>query len=341
MAKKTTKRKVSKKKSVKSSKKKTVKKKVSASSKLKKHKYHHHIRKSIFIFAILTIILIVAIVASYYYQAYSNSGTLAKITAYGKTVKVTQTEVDTQYNKLPEQYKAFVSKTMILEQLINEQVFLFEAEKKGVVITTNDIDKAINQTLTQAGVNSSQLNKSLAAQGLTLSDLKTLYSKQLKITKLIEKEVIPQINISDTQLKTAYNSQIRARHILVANKSDADKIISDLQAGASFTELANTKSIDTAAKGGDLGVFGKGQMVKEFEEAAFALKENELTSSPVKTNFGFHVIQRLPKSKTFEESKESLKKSLQSQLQNTYLSKYLTGLKAKMKINILSSKPVR
>jgi len=86
-------------------------------------------------------------------------------------------------------------------------------------------------------------------------------------------------------------SKIRARHILVKTKAEAEAIIEKLNSGADFAALARQYSIGPSApQGGDLGFFGRGQMVQAFEDAAFALKTGEV-SGPVKTQFGWHVIK--------------------------------------------------
>jgi len=86
-------------------------------------------------------------------------------------------------------------------------------------------------------------------------------------------------------------AQIHAKHILVKTEEEANSIIFDLKRGASFEEIAQAKSLCPSRKnGGDLGWFGRNQMVKEFETAAFSLKPGEL-SKPVKTQFGWHIIQ--------------------------------------------------
>ena len=88
-------------------------------------------------------------------------------------------------------------------------------------------------------------------------------------------------------------SQIRCAHILVKTENEAMDILKGLSAGASFAKLAEQKSLCPSRKhGGDLGSFGRGQMVKPFEDAAFALQKGHL-SRPVKTEFGWHVIKRL------------------------------------------------
>ncbi len=87
--------------------------------------------------------------------------------------------------------------------------------------------------------------------------------------------------------------KIRCAHILVEKQSAALEIQEKLKNGESFAKLAEQYSLDGSRKrGGDLGFFGKGVMVKPFEEAAFKLNINEI-SEPVKTQFGYHIIKRL------------------------------------------------
>lgn len=112
--------------------------------------------------------------------------------------------------------------------------------------------------------------------------------------------------------------QIAARHILVKTAEEAEAIIKELEGGADFAELAKAKSTGPSGpKGGDLGTFGKGQMVPEFETAAFALEKGAFSKEPVKTQFGFHIIkvedkidQPLP---TFEQAKAQLEQVLMAE----------------------------
>lgn len=88
--------------------------------------------------------------------------------------------------------------------------------------------------------------------------------------------------------------KIKCFHILVKKQSEALEILDRLKKGESFTNIARDLSVDkgSAKRGGDLGLFGRGMMVKPFEEAAFKLKKGEITSEPVKTEFGYHIIKR-------------------------------------------------
>ncbi|NHJ13636.1 MAG: peptidylprolyl isomerase [Candidatus Thorarchaeota archaeon] len=87
--------------------------------------------------------------------------------------------------------------------------------------------------------------------------------------------------------------KIRASHILVEKHGQALEIIGKIQEGADFAAMARQYSTCSSKnKGGDLGQFGKGQMVQEFERAAFALNVGAMTTNPVKTQFGYHIIKR-------------------------------------------------
>ena len=88
-------------------------------------------------------------------------------------------------------------------------------------------------------------------------------------------------------------SKIKASHILVEKQGQALKIMEELKGGAKFQELAKKYSTcPSGKKGGNLGAFGRGQMVKAFETAAFALNKGQVTPEPVKTQFGYHIIKR-------------------------------------------------
>lgn len=108
--------------------------------------------------------------------------------------------------------------------------------------------------------------------------------------------------ITDDDVKARYEKEIaglpkeqevRARHILVKTKKEAEDIIKSLDKGAKFDEVAKEKSSEKSAAttGGDVGYFSRGQMVKPFEDAAFALKVGEYTKTPVESPFGWHIIK--------------------------------------------------
>ena len=116
---------------------------------------------------------------------------------------------------------------------------------------------------------------------------------------LVEADVAGKI--TDAEIRARYDqevantppvNEVHARHILVKTKEEAVDIIKQLDGGAKFEDIAKAKSSDgSAAQGGDLGWFGPGQMVPEFEKAVFALEVGAYTKEPVQTQFGWHVIK--------------------------------------------------
>ena len=86
--------------------------------------------------------------------------------------------------------------------------------------------------------------------------------------------------------------QVKASHILVKDEKTAKKLKAEIDNGADFAKVAKKNSLcPSGASGGDLGFFGKGQMVKEFESAAFSMEKGQVTPKPVKTQFGYHIIK--------------------------------------------------
>jgi peptidyl-prolyl cis-trans isomerase C len=101
-----------------------------------------------------------------------------------------------------------------------------------------------------------------------------------------------QTSVTTTTLSESSPQTVRASHILVATQAEANEVIGRLAAGEDFATVAmDVSQCPSKAQGGDLGAFGKGMMVKEFEDAAFSLGVGEL-SGPVQTRFGWHVILR-------------------------------------------------
>ena len=129
--------------------------------------------------------------------------------------------------------------------------------------------------------------------------------------------------------------QVKASHILVKTADEALAIVADLKKGGNFAELARSKSTGPSGqKGGDLGWFGKGQMVPPFEKAVFALKKGQFTESPVKTQFGFHVIKlddtRLQPKPTLAELKPQISERILQTKLNEMLAKKAESSKIKL-----------
>ncbi|MCW5770881.1 MAG: peptidylprolyl isomerase, partial [Rhodospirillaceae bacterium] len=129
------------------------------------------------------------------------------------------------------------------------------------------------------------------------------------------------------------DEEIRASHILVKTEQEAKDIIVQLEKGADFAKLAKEKSIDPSKErnSGDLGFFTKDQMVKEFADAAFAMKKGETTKAPVKTQFGWHVIRvtdrRTKDAPKFDEVKDQLRQKLAESIAQEEITKLRSAAK--------------
>ena len=130
----------------------------------------------------------------------------------------------------------------------------------------------------------------------------------------------------------AGESEVRARHILVATEPEANAILAEIKKGTDFAELARQKSKDpgAAAEGGDLGYFSKEQMVPEFAEVAFKLEKGQL-SDPVKTQFGWHIIKvedkRNKPAPDFAQVKDQVETFVMRKAQADFITKLREGAK--------------
>ncbi|MGX5432234.1 peptidylprolyl isomerase PrsA [Bacillus toyonensis] len=198
------------------------------------------------------------------------------------------------YNQLKTQAGKQVLNNMVMEKVLI----------KNYKVEDKDVDKKFDEMKKQYG---DQFDTLLKQQGIKEETIKTGVRAQLAQEKAIEK------TITDKELKENYKPEIKASHILVKDEATAKKVKEELGQGKSFEELAKQYSEDTGSKekGGDLGYFTAGKMVKEFEDAAYKLKKDEV-SEPVKSQFGYHIIKvtDIKEQKPFDEVKGDIKKDL-------------------------------
>ena len=172
------------------------------------------------------------------------------------------------------------------------------------------------------------------------------FKKMTLVSLILKKEVEEKAEMSDAEVKAFFDqnedkftvgTQLRASHILVETEDEANAIHDKIKNGADFAKLATSLSKDkgSAEKGGDLGYFGRGKMVPEFERAAASLKPGEV-SSPVRTRFGFHIIKLRDIKKgdpaNFDQSKESIKKQLLAEKKKQLFESYVKNLQSEAKI---------
>ncbi|KRE47938.1 peptidylprolyl isomerase [Paenibacillus sp. Soil522] len=231
--------------------------------------------------------------------------------------------------------------TATLDNLITQELIAQEAKAASVTVTDADVDSEIALIKKSFGTEE-EFAATLAQYNMTLESL----VKDTKINLTIRKILEPKTDVTEDEIKQFYDTnkeslgtpeQIQASHILVAAKEEADAILAELKQGGDFAAIAKEKSIDPGSKdkGGDLGFFGKGAMVPEFEEAAFALKINEI-SAVVQSEHGFHIIkktaEKAPVVPTFEEKKEEIKKQLIATEANELSEAWMAEIRAKAKI---------
>ncbi|MCZ0875097.1 peptidylprolyl isomerase [Peribacillus sp. AS_2] len=215
-----------------------------------------------------------------------------------------------------------------LDLLITNKLVELEAEKAGIKIKDEEIQKEIDVMVESYGDEKS-LKEQLEASGSSMDALKKDIVVYLQTKKLVE----PRITVTDDEISTYFEDnkdtfaqaeQVEASHILVEDEKTAKKVAKELAAGGDFAKLASEYSTDTetADNGGSLGYFGKGDMVEEFEDVAFDLDINKV-SDPVKTEYGYHIIKvtgkKEAKKANLEDSKEVIKETLLSErLQEEY-----------------------
>lgn len=153
--------------------------------------------------------------------------------------------------------------------------------------------------------------------------------------------------VTEGAIKQAYDrylaefkpdEEVRARHILTEGEDAAKAVLADLKKGADFAEAAKAKSKDPSAKsnGGDLGYFTRDEMVKEFSEAAFAMKQGELSAAPVKSQFGWHVIKVEDRRLTSAPSLEQATPAIREQLAEETAQKMVADMRGKAKVKLFT-----
>lgn len=209
-----------------------------------------------------------------------------------------------------------------LDSLISQKIIELETAKQDIQVSDAEIEKELDEVAEYYG-GLDAFEQSLTSYNMTLQDVKEDLAVQVKLEKLMKEK----ITITDAEIKEYFNAnqeqfaveeQIKASHILVDSEEKALEVKQKLAEGKDFAELAKEYSTDTTNKeqGGDLGLVSRGQMVAEFEDAAFALPIGEI-SEPVKTEYGYHIIKVTEKiaarEGTLEENQEEIRETLFNQ----------------------------
>lgn len=249
------------------------------------------------------------------------------------------------------------AETAALDQLISTELLYQEAVKLEV----KDLDKRLTEKIAQnrAKFDSEEdLEKALKGVDMTLKDMQDFIRKDIIISNLIEKQFFSKVAPSDAEARAFYDENLekyfkkpesaRASHILVGTddkssaeqrkqaKEKAEALLKRVNAGEDFAAIAKSDSTDpSSSEGGDLGTFGRGQMVPAFEQATFALKPGEV-SKVVETQFGYHIIKLTEKhaasTDKFEDVKGKITEFLKQEMTQKAISEYVEVLRGKAKI---------
>ena len=248
-----------------------------------------------------------------------------------------------------------VMNTLIEDLLIEQQM-----EELNLKISEREVDQSIKMVMERNNIpDLDTLKEALKSQGLSWEDYRKAVTKQMQKSQFINAKVGYKVKISDEEVRQAYEKEAaqeaeefeyHARHILFRvtkddpptqveeQKRKTEEALARLRAGEDFEKLAEELSGGQTSKiGGDLGFFRRGVMVREFEDAVVGLKVGEV-SQPVRSNFGFHLIQLIEKRpvpvKTFEEIKGEIFSRLREEQLEREMSTWLTQLRKKAYIKI-------
>ncbi|MBV8074097.1 MAG: peptidylprolyl isomerase [Candidatus Eremiobacteraeota bacterium] len=261
-----------------------------------------------------------------------SSGTIASVNGQ----KISTAEYDKKLEASP-------AGKGVLSQLIQTDLIDQYAKENNINPTDAEINAEVDKI--KARYPNGQFEAIVKQQGLTDADVRTIFRQQLILQKAVASQAKP---VTDADIKAYYDrnhasldkpEQVRARHILVPDLKTAQTVESKLKGGAKFEDLAKQYSTDPATKdkGGELGWFGHNQMVGPFDKAAFSLPVGKI-SDPVKSPFGYHIIQveeKKPALKaTLASSKDQIRQTLQQQAAQSQIPLFVQQLRAKATITV-------
>ena len=232
-----------------------------------------------------------------------------------------------------------------LTQMVQQTLIDQYARDKKVDVSQAEIDKRIGEI--KAKYPAGQFDQMVKQQGYTTQDVQNI----IKGSLVLEKAVAPQVHVSDADIKAYFDknhavfdkpAQVKARHILVADEATAKTVLAKVKASptdATWLALAKQYSTDPSSKdkGGDLGYFGRGQMVPQFQDAAFGAKVGQIVG-PVKSPFGYHIIQvtdkKPPTIASLASTHDQIKQTLTQQQMQQQQPLFLQQLRSAAKIEI-------
>ena len=283
------------------------------------------------------------------------NGVAIPMEQYTKELNIQLDRVSQQGGQVTDDQMAALKKD-ILENLIERELLYQQSQKAGIQITDQKVDDQL-ASIIKRFPNETEFKNALSKMNLSEDEVKAQIKRGLSIRGLLDQQITSKIVITDEESKAYYDKnpqmfkqpeQIKASHILIkvdakaddAKKTEARKKIEEVQQklkdGGDFAELAKEYSEGpSSAKGGDLGYFRRGQMVKPFEEAALALKPNEV-SDVVETRFGYHLIKvfdnKPEKTLAYADVKDNIIQRMKQEKVEKEANQYLEKLKKEAKL---------
>jgi peptidyl-prolyl cis-trans isomerase C len=247
----------------------------------------------------------------------------------------------------------------LLDQLVTYTLLKQEAAARNITVAAAEVDQEIESMRKQAG-GEAGFKQKLKERGMTMARLRSDAQTQMAIAKMMNAQVASAPPATDAEAKDFYDKNpdkfkrpesVRASHILIGvpkEASDADRksalarieqVLKRAKAGEDFAVLAREHSQDgSAANGGDLDYFVKGQMVQPFDQVAFSLKPNDI-SDVVTTEFGYHIIKvidhRVAGNVPLDEVSQRIKEYLTDQKKQETAQAFIAQLKQKSKVEVL------
>lgn len=230
------------------------------------------------------------------------------------------------------------------EDLIMQVIVKQEARKQGIEVKKTEIDKALRDMKDSMG--EQHYKEFIENLDFTNQDIRDQLALEQLYIKLQDK-ITADVKVKEEDIKKYYEENqeifkeeagLQISHILVDSKQDANNIIEKLEQGEDFSTLARQYSrCPSKDVGGDLGVFNeKSNYVPEFEQAVARLQPGEMTTEPVKTKFGYHVIKagemKAARTISLEEAREDIKNRLLENEKNKVFTSYLQNLRSQAKI---------
>ncbi|MEM4711314.1 MAG: peptidylprolyl isomerase [Candidatus Woesearchaeota archaeon] len=261
-------------------------------------------------------------------------------------------DIDEQYNNLNPILQQVYTKEFILNQTIDELLLIQEAKNRNIIVKESEIDEEIANFKKQYSLSENDFKNVLEQQNLTLKELRELVKRRLLIKNFLNTTIFNNINISDESTKKYYEQNIEkftipekvtVQHILILvndnvtdteAKNKIESIKKELN-NSTFCDLVRKYSEDPGSKDtcGQY-TFGRGEMVKEFEDASFELKINE--TKIVKTIYGYHLIKKISHNEkiiqSYEDVSEDIKNFLRDEAVQKNFESLLADLRAKATI---------